>query len=526
MQHQKSWLSDIIAFIFIEKPVLLKNWLFWYCFCKFQLKLNCLMRNFYMLLFSILTCSSFNAMTNNFNDSEPYERQDSEHIKEIMTSWSELEGEWLYESMAALVMNTEQPIRPARVSSTTFELLQKMDDYRVQRIERVAQTELANERNAARSISDSYYWSKWIALLRSADCDMNRGRSNGDPHFLSFDGESYDFQTAGDYLLTSSINQNFLIQTQQVRHNENISVNGAVFMNVYGDKVEIYGQNKPEGMGENAILINGVTLENENADIFLRNGGVIRKQNKRWVISWPTGEQLHVSQRSFSDNAILDLTVFVPSCNDSYIGLLGNNNGSRNDDLDARDPETNERLSRADFLLTYDQIYGNQRSDDNVRSQQKDDLNYISRTFGDQYMLDSMTSLFTNPLVGISDEIRYPSTHLTLADAEDDEIDEAIAVAREAGVREEDIFAAVYDYTFVGLLPIVEQPTYVRPEVRQESENPKLDKNKNPERRDNDGNIIPQVRFGIGVINGVPIPNRPRTQPRPTNNSGGGRTGR
>ena len=484
------------------------------------------MRNIYILLFSILTFYSSDMLAFSQDDSIPYERQDSEHIKEIMTSWSDQEGEWLYESMAALVMKTQQPIRPERVSSTTVELLQKMDDYRVQRIERVAQTALENERNASGNISANYYWSKWIALLRSADCDMNQGRSNGDPHFSSFDGESYDFQTAGDYLLTSSINQDFLIQTQQVRHNENISVNGAVLMNVYGDKVEIYGQNKPEGMGDHSILINGVILENENADIFLRNGGGMSKQNERWVISWPTGEQLHVSQRSFSDNAILDLTVFVPECNDSYIGLLGNNNGNRQDDLDARDTETNERLSRTDFLLTNEQIFGDQRKDQSVRTRQKEDLNYISRTFGDQYMLDSTTSLFTNPLVGISDEVRYPSTHLTLADAEDEEINEAITVAREAGVSEEYLFAAVYDYAFVGLLPIVQQPIYVRPEVKEENENPKLDQNKNQQRRDNDGNIIPQVRFGVGVINSIPIPNRTRTQPRPTNNREGGRTGR
>jgi hypothetical protein len=483
------------------------------------------MKTFYILLFSILTFSSFNSVALSFAESDPFERQDSDHIKEIMTSWSEVEGEWLYESMAALVMNTPQPVRPDRVSNTTVELLQKMDNYRVQRIERVAQTALENERNAMRSTSASYYWERWIALLRSADCDMNSGRSNGDPHFSSFDGESYDFQTAGDYLLTSSIDQNFLIQTQQVRQNENVSVNGAVSMNVYGDKIEIYAKNKPEGMKEHSILINGVVLENENADVFLRNGGVMRRQNKRWVISWPTGEQLHVSKRSFSNNAVLDLTVFVPNCNASYIGLLGNNNGTSADDLDARDPETNERLSRDGFRLTNEQIFGNQRRDDEVRSKQKDDLNYISRFFGDQYMLDSTNTLFTNPLVDLSDSVRYPANHLTLADADDDVIDEAIQVARKAGVEEENLFAAVFDYSFMGLLPIEQHPTYVKPEVKEERKNPKLDKNENPERRDNDGNIIPQVRFGIGVINGVSIPNRPRTQPRPTNR-GGGRTGR
>lgn len=462
-------------------------------------------------------------------DSINYERQDSEHIKEIMTAWDDQEGPWLYESMAAIVMKDTHPIRPAAVSSTTFELIQKMDHGRVERVERVAETQLENERNTSRGDRETYYWEEWLRLLRSADCEMSSSSSNGDPHLKSYDGEKYDFQTAGDYLLTSSNDEMFMIQTQQVRHNENISVNGAAYLNVNGDAVEIFAQNKPDALGNKSFLINGRTVENENADIILENGGVIRYQKGRHVISWPTGEQLQVSERTFQESKLLDLFVFVPGCNDFYDGLLGNNNGERDDDVVARDNETGEETARADLKLSFDAIFGPERRNAKNRDRQIADLNFISRDFGNQFALDSTNSRFSNPMTDISDDVRFPKENLTLADMEDEKLEEAIKVARDAGIEEEGLFAAVYDYGFVGLEPITERPDYIKPKVREENDEPKS-KEDNNQRRDDDGRLIEQIRIGTGVFNGGTIRTNPRTQPRPTNRggvtNGGGRNNR
>ncbi len=447
-----------------------------------------------------------------------YERQDSEHIKEIMTAWHAKEGPWLYESMSSIVMNAEHPMRPNSVSSTTFELIQKMDDSRVERIERVAESQLENERNSSGNDRGEYYWEEWLRLLRSANCEMSQSSSNGDPHMKTYDGEKFDFQTAGDYLLTSSIDGNFIIQTQQVRHNENISVNGATFLYVNGDSVEIFAQNKPIGMDSKSMLINGRTIENEKADIILPRGGIIRYQKGRHVISWPTGEQVQVSQRSFQKSSLLDLFIFVPGCNDFYDGLLGNNNGERKDDVVVRDPESGSETTRADIELTFDEIFGESRKNANNRDRQIADLNFISRDFGNQYALDSSNSRFTNPMTDIPEDVRFPKANLTLADMEDNKIKEAIKVAREAGVKDEDLFAAVYDYGFVGLKPIQDRPDYIMPELRVEHDVPQNDEIN--QRRDNDGRLIDQIRIGTGVINGGTIRTIPRTQPRPTNRGG------
>lgn len=458
-------------------------------------------------------------------DSIDYDRQDSKHIKEIMTAWHQDEGGWLYESMAAIVMNTKHPIRPASVNNTTVELLQQMDDGRVDRIARVAETALENERNTTPD-RENYYWDVWLRLLRSADCAMSQSSSNGDPHMTSYDGEKYDFQTAGDYLLTANENQTFMIQTQQVRHNDKISVNGAAFVNVNGDEIEIFAQNKPVDLGSRTMLINGQTVENEKADILLENGGIIRFQNGRHVIRWPTGEQMHFSQRSFQESRLLDIFVHVPGCNDTYRGLLGNNNGEREDDVAARDLETGEVVLRAEIDQSFDAIFGEGRRDKGNRDHQVADLEFISRAFGNQFALDSTNSRFTYPMTDLPDEVRFPSEHLTLADMEDDKVNEAIDKARKAGVAEEDLFAAVYDYGFVGLEPLTDLPEPILPEVREENDEPVLDNKEENRRRDNDGNFIETIRLGTGVIHGGTIRTTPRNQPRPTREGNTGtRTG-
>jgi len=434
----------------------------------------------------------------NSDEPLPYERRDSEHIEEIMTAWSEAEGPWLYESMATLVMQSDHPERPKNVNNTTFELLQQMDDQRRERLERAANRELENERNAARS--ETYYWEEWLRLFESAGCERSESSSNGDPHMRTYDGEKYDFQTAGDYLLTSSKDERFMIQTQQVRHNDKVSVNGAAYLNVNGDEIELYAQNHPDPFTDKVMRINGETVENEKAEIILKNGGVIRYENGRNVVNWPTGEQLQFKTRTFQDSKLLDLFVNVPSCNDNYLGLLGDNNGNGDDDFDV-DESTDDQLTRVDYDRSFDALFGDDRTTSEQRENQKKDLKFLSRTFGNQYALDQESSRFSNPMVNLPEAERYPQSHVTLADMDDDQLKKAIKVAREASVPEDRMYAAVYDYGFVGLMPITDFPTYSRPEKREERNEPKIHKEQKEEHKDID--IIPQIRFGTGVFRGV-----------------------
>jgi hypothetical protein len=443
----------------------------------------------------------------------PFEKGHSDHIQEIFTSWSENEGPWLYESMSSLVMDEQHPERPMEVNNTTFELLQKMDDNRKERVERIANTELENERNGSPSNQDSFYWEKWLKLLNSANCDMSNSRSSGDPHVTTFDGEKYDFQTAGDYLLTSSSNENFVIQTQQVRHNEKISVNGSAFLDVNGDEIELFAQNHPDEHTDKVMRINGTVIENEKSEVVLEHGGVIRYKNGRNVVNWPTGEQLHFSVREFQNSKLLDLTVFVPGCRTDYRGLLGDNNGDREDDTAVRDENGEVASSAGDIDRSFDALFGSERNNQNTRDKQQARLNYISRDFGDQFVLDEETSRFTNQMIDLTDEERYPTENLTLAEMTDEEVEGALDKCREAGVPEEDLFECAFDYGYVGLEPLT-YPEYLAQQEITENTEPQIKKENN---NNNDRNITPTIRIGTGVFRPV---GTPRTTPKPPNRNG------
>jgi hypothetical protein len=364
-----------------------------------------------------------------------------------MLNGDQFNGEWLYESIAALVMENEAPKRSASNTKTTMELVNELSSTRYSRIVNAANSELANERRTA-SPSGSLYWERWLEVFNRRTCEVARGRSNGDPHMQTFDGERYDFQTAGDYRVARSKVVEFEVQTRQVRHDERISVNGAVVVNVNGDKVAIYAQDFPDDLKAHKLRINGDIIYNDKEVNFLKNGGIVRFRNGRYEINSPTGEQVHVRHRGFSESALLEIDIFVPSCGAEFEGLLGDADGNRSNDL---------RLSRevlADLPdNSRDSVFGNGRANPEQRRRAVNRLTYIARDFGDQFIVNEEDSHFEQPWVNIPDFIRYPSRHLTLSDLSDEQIADAMSQCRSAGVAEEDLMACVFDMGYVGLEP-------------------------------------------------------------------------
>lgn len=473
------------------------------------------MKYFTLLLVQLL---AFSLWANIQSEPVPYERQDSDHIKEIMKAWDSNKGEYLYESIAAIVMKQQQPERPQGVNQTSFELLQMMDEQRIGRLDRIAAVELENERNTSRG--DQFYWEEWRAYVQSTKCDMSNGKSHGDPHMLTYDGESYDFQNAGDYLLTASEDNSFYVQTQQYRISSSIALNGGVMMNINGDLVEFRSADKKEG--ERMIHINGEEIQNEQSDLVLAQGGVINYKKGRHIVKWPTGEQMIISQRKFKQNTLFDLQVNVPSCRDDYYGLLGNNDRQKND-LVAYDLETGEAIDYQRTANSNVDLFGANRRAPEVLSRLESELFFITRRFGAVHQLDSTTSLFPNRMTDIPDSVRYPTELLTLAQLEDDQVEEGLRKAREAGVAEEDLYGAVYDYGHLGLEPIAYNDEYKAPKRSTKYKEPAIDKkevNGNNNKTQPQIRIRPSIFIGTGVRVTPPRQHRPSTSPRPSTRSG------
>lgn len=377
-------------------------------------------------------------------------QRESSHIRQVLTNWDEKKGEWLYQSIDAIVMGTPFPDRSGKIAETPFELLNLMTENRFNRVYRIVERELEQERKERESdtLDLPYYWEQWLMVLNRTSCGVQSGRSNGDPHMLTFDGKRYDFQNAGDYLLTSSLVTDFDIQTRQVRFNENISVNGAMAVNLNGDTVTVYAQSAPDSINGRGFFINRTPVELGEEPIYLERGGIIRYEYGRYVLNAPTGEQVHFKIRTFSNTDLLDIDVFVPSCNSDVIGLLGDADGNPENDIRTYNDSLMDAPDRS-----YDAVFGSQRNSDSQRLSEANYLRFIAEDFGTQFEMDSLYNLFESPWLDLTDEERYPKIHLSLADLSDEQIEEGLKTCRAHNILEEDLMACVYDLGYVGLDP-------------------------------------------------------------------------
>lgn len=460
-----------------------------------------------------------------------FKRQDSEHIKEIFEAWDENTGNYLYESVASLVMHQKQPERPKGVKKTPYELLQSMSIDRINRLKRAAKIELEKEKETSRGKREAYFWQDWINYLETTTCQMQEGSSTGEPHILTFDGERYDFQNAGDYLLASSEDGSFTIQTQLFRRNaeSSWSLNGGVVLNVNGDIIEFRGTEEPI---DGEVYVNEELIRERNTSLNLPHGGTIRlneppKESKnrhlpgdRYVVKWPTGEELRVAiirNFSFGDNkdterknVLYQLYVGVPGCRSDYYGLLGNNDGEKND-LVVDDTTTinNDRSAYSE-----EELFGALRHSPAVLSKQEETCLYIAHPFANTFQLNENNSLFPIQMTVIPDSIRYPSGCVSLADASDDQIAAARKKSEEAGVSSGEMYSTVFDYIYANIDPAeqVDNSDFQQPN-RTESNEPVInnDENEAPNVFDEIPNVIKEEVKKIED-------RKPNTQERPSNN--------
>lgn len=491
----------------------------------------------------------FSMSIENINaQNRPFKKQDSEHIKDIFEAWNENTGSYLYESVASYVMHQQQPERPDGVNKTPFELLQSMNIDRINRLKRAAKTELQKEKESTRGKREAYFWQDWINYIETTTCRMQEGSSTGEPHMLTFDGERYDFQNAGDYLLAASEDGSFAIQTQLFRRDaeSSWSLNGGVALNVNGDIIEFRGTEEPI---DGEVYVNEVLINNRDTTINLPQGGTIRlneppKESKnrhlsgdRFVVKWPTGEQLRVAiirNFSFGDNkdterknVLYQLYVGVPDCRSDYYGLLGNNDGEAND-LIVDDTTTinNDRSAYSE-----EELFGSLRHSPAVLSKQEQTCLYIAYPFANTFQLNEENSLFPIQMTVIPDSIRYPSGCVSLADASDEQIAEGRKKSEEAGVSSGEMYSTVFDYVYANIDPAdqVDSSGFRQPE-RPETNEPDLNNNENE--RPNIIEEIPNILKEEGEKIEDRKPNnqeRPENERKPTNNTpvrkprGGGR---
>jgi len=165
--------------------------------------------------------------------------------------------------------------------------------------------------------------------------DGPKASTNGDPHLYTFDNLAYDFQAEGEFILAKSTvpNDSFQVQVRQKPWNKEqtgVAVTQGAAMNVAGDKIGFYLKQKP------VSHINGIPQELPDGSITpLPQGGKIFRKGSLYSIMWPNGGGLvEVKDNNYG---FLVSTYISTAQKGQMIGLLGNGDGDRKNDLVMRD---------------------------------------------------------------------------------------------------------------------------------------------------------------------------------------------
>lgn len=181
------------------------------------------------------------------------------------------------------------------------------------------------------------------------------GKSRGEPHLYTFDGLAYSLQAAGEFVLAQSPARDFVVQARQEPFvgSRSVSANTAFALRVGADRVGLYAS-APEGVRVNGQLRRVGVAET----LDLPGGGqVARLGDGEYTVSWPQaiGGEVRVALGVWSD---IDVRPPV-RLKGGLVGLLGNFNGRRDDDLQVR-PGTNPALSwrPGQGPIGIDELYG------------------------------------------------------------------------------------------------------------------------------------------------------------------------
>ena len=362
-------------------------------------------------------------------------------VKSELVKWDPIRGEWLASSLYAMSKKQPVPDRTFPENLTPAEMWRLVPEANRSNVNRIV-TE--NQRIATDSTGRNE-WEQVSSVVNLPNCKPVSGRTYGDPHLSSFDGASYSFQTVGEFVLAKSEKGNFEVQTRQQPQTDDFSLNTAVAMNVAGDRVGIYANEKPDNISTSALRVNGAPVNISRNAYFLPHGGTITYSSNTYVITWPTGEVANVQLRNSSRMNFLNVTVQVMPCrHPDMTGLLGNANGSQNDDFDVRGGGSRP-MSIA--------MMGNSEL---ANQMEKEHLAFLARDFARAFRVTPQTSLFDygfgQSTLTYTDE-SFPRVHRTIGDLTPDRQNNARRICEGNGMSGVDLNGCIFDQAYLEIPP-------------------------------------------------------------------------
>ncbi len=369
--------------------------------------------------------------------------QDSTMINDLhstLTSWDPVRGEWLHSSLLAIANNQAIPDRTFPEEFTPYEMLTMVPlETRRGLSDRISSV---NGRNTNAQLN------RLDMLFKHSFCQSVMGRSFGDPHIGSFDNASYSFQTVGEFVLSKSSLGHFEVQARQKPQGESFSLNTAVAMNVGGDRLCFYANEKPD-FDRNPFRLNGQPVQLMGRTYFLPHGGTLRLEGKNYIVAWPTGEQVIMDRNMNATTGFTNVTVRIFPCdNGVYEGVFGNANGSQMDDFNGRGGITS---SQSVFAGNF----GTGASTASSMAEQEY-LNFLTKDFAENWRVNDQNTLFDyapGETTSSFTDRTFPRVHYTLNNLTAAQQAAGRRRCEQMGVSLNEMNGCIYDHGFLNIQP-------------------------------------------------------------------------
>lgn len=365
-------------------------------------------------------------------------------LKSQLQDWDPIRGEWLSNSFVSISKGDAIPDRMFPEEFTPYEVLTMVP---IEKRRAMLSTIQASNNSGNKT---GLNLSAIEMIINHSFCEYLTGRSYGDPHLISFDKASYSFQTVGEFVLTKSSRGHFEIQTRQKPQNESFSLNTAVAMNVGGDRLCYYGEDKPDSKNV-PFRLNGQPIQLQGRTYFLPHGGTIRLEGRNYIISWPTGEIIILDSRMSGKMQLANITVKIFKCDTGeFEGLLGNANNDINDDFNIRNSNV-FRPAYASFST-----FGNSTLARGSEFAEKEYLAFLAKDFAEDWRVNDLNTLFDYEIgrsTSTFTDRSFPRVHMTLNDLDLGRQANARIQCEQMGVSLEEILGCIFDNGFLNIIP-------------------------------------------------------------------------
>ena len=273
-------------------------------------------------------------------------------------------------------------------------------------------------------VLDPGYADQDFSIFFSSVPQFGNGHGWGDVHLVTFDGRKYDFQSVGEFILIESTVDNWQVQTRQEpwKNRTDVSVNTAFATKMDGFKV-VYDLDRPDG---EKLTIEGTTIQIASGQSQTLSASIIERQDNVYTFTWAgldgtigTADDDRITARDQGDH--INIYVDPADYRTTFVrGLLGNGNGNVADDFTLRDGTLLSENPTAVKIHT--------KWADSWRITQEESL------FG--------TKTFSDP--------NFPENLITIDDLPPEVREKALRTARKAGIPEDFVEEAAFDFVVTG----------------------------------------------------------------------------